>query len=253
MIVVAFASPTTASTRVAPSCALPEPGQRADDLRRHPLRLQLSPGLSRVFGPVCLQHQYQLLRWLVYRLPATCGSSCTACPSPLNGRATCDGVSCDIACDPLAHECGQTCALDRSPTTGGSTNCNTRCPSSPNGVAVCPDGDQCTFQCDDGFTACTDGPFSASCGRSSYDFELLFPGLGPDGVGTPPVFLATSPVSNGGQNSLEMLVDIPQNAPRRGPSHWPPSAHLQRRQRRALAAHLAALLLHRWAGVSRGK
>ena len=39
----------------------------------------------------------------------SCGSACTPCPTPRNGRATCDGQACGIVCDISFTACGDLC------------------------------------------------------------------------------------------------------------------------------------------------
>jgi hypothetical protein len=41
--------------------------------------------------------------------PATCGTSCTPCPAPANGVASCDGTSCAVTCDPGFVTCSTGC------------------------------------------------------------------------------------------------------------------------------------------------
>ena len=41
--------------------------------------------------------------------PATCGTSCTPCPAPANGLASCDGTSCSVSCDPGYVACSTGC------------------------------------------------------------------------------------------------------------------------------------------------
>jgi hypothetical protein len=107
--------------------------------------------------------------------PATCGESCTPCPVPANGQATCDGATCGVACDdgffrcgdscvpsgtgcrlqpcadPNAHHCNGVCVPSGSPLTCGSS-C-TPCPVPANGQATC-DGTSCGTVCNSGFSPC---------------------------------------------------------------------------------------------------
>jgi hypothetical protein len=78
---------------------------------------------------------------------ATCGNSCTPCPSG-NGTASCSAGQCQLQCNPGFLNCGGTCAT--CPATGSSFACNgnhceaTSCAAGAracNGVcAPCPDG-----------------------------------------------------------------------------------------------------------------
>jgi hypothetical protein len=102
---------------------------------------------------------------------------------------------------------------DRSPETCGATNCTTPCPSDSDGIPICPDGTQCTFECDQGFNACIRSTFDASCDSGNFEFESSLEGARPDGIGTAPVTLATSTrIVRTGTGSIEMIVNIPQNA-----------------------------------------
>lgn len=40
----------------------------------------------------------------------TCGTQCTPCPVPTNGKATCDGTACGVSCDPAFMPNGPQCA-----------------------------------------------------------------------------------------------------------------------------------------------
>lgn len=99
---------------------------------------------------------------------ATCGASCTACPVPANGIATCDGIACGIQCDDSFHDCSGTCvsnfALDSCGTSCGP------CPSPPaNAITTC-DGLSCGFSCGAAFHDCNGicavNTSTNSCGTS---------------------------------------------------------------------------------------
>jgi Notch 1 len=102
--------------------------------------------------------------------PASCGSSCAACPSVLGGTATCDGKQCQVQCPvgkkPCDAECiaaGQACSgtcqanfhacggvcVDSTQVANCGTSC-TSCPQPPTGGAATCDGVKCDFKCDTG-------------------------------------------------------------------------------------------------------
>ncbi|MBI5545352.1 MAG: SUMF1/EgtB/PvdO family nonheme iron enzyme [Deltaproteobacteria bacterium] len=89
--------------------------------------------------------------------PATCGTSCTPCPTDPQGAASCDGTQCGMQCLDGWHLCNGACVGDFSVATCG-TSC-TPCPTDPHGAATC-DGTRCGMQCSDGWqidgAACTD-------------------------------------------------------------------------------------------------
>jgi hypothetical protein len=97
---------------------------------------------------------------------ANCGTSCTACPVPANGSATCNGLMCGVACAAGFHRCGMGCASNTSTATCGTTSC-TPCPVPANGGATC-DGTKCGVTCAEGLhacgTDCVDSKSIASCG-----------------------------------------------------------------------------------------
>jgi hypothetical protein len=84
--------------------------------------------------------------------PATCGSSCAACPAPAHGSATCDGTSCGVTCDSGYHDCSGACAANTSVASCG-TRC-AACPTVPNTVVGC-NGTNCTYACATGFHVCS--------------------------------------------------------------------------------------------------
>jgi hypothetical protein len=120
---------------------------------------------------------------------AHCAQSCSPCPVPTGGAATCDGVSCGgtcptgtkiciAACVPQAtscggdcpggsHDCSGTCQPNSAVATCGSS-C-TPCAAPAHGTATC-DGAQCGFTCATGYHACGTQCLSnsdvASCGAS---------------------------------------------------------------------------------------
>lgn len=83
---------------------------------------------------------------------ASCGSSCTPCPTPANGTATCNGTSCGITCNPGYHPCGGSCVSNTSVETCG-TSC-TPCMGIPSNSQRSCDGTACGFTCNTGFHRC---------------------------------------------------------------------------------------------------
>ncbi|HEY3357965.1 MAG TPA: hypothetical protein VGQ83_32250 [Polyangia bacterium] len=98
---------------------------------------------------------------------ATCGSRCTACATPANGYATCDGTACGVNCNAGSHACSGACASNAAVATCG-TRC-TPCAAPANGHATC-DGAACGVACDTGYHACgatcASNLAPASCGSS---------------------------------------------------------------------------------------
>jgi len=93
--------------------------------------------------------------------PNSCGvSSCTPCPTPVNGVATCDGTLCGFSCSVGYHLCGSACVPNSGVASCGTTSC-TACTPPANGSAIC-DGLSCGFQCATGFHAC-----GSSCAAAS--------------------------------------------------------------------------------------
>jgi hypothetical protein len=91
---------------------------------------------------------------------ATCGASCGACPTDPNGSATCDGVSCGVACSAGYIWCGGACiACGDAHGTGACVAgaCSLTCQSSYNAC-----GARCATPSD--ATAC--GPSCTVCAAS---------------------------------------------------------------------------------------
>lgn len=86
--------------------------------------------------------------------PATCGTSCTPCPTTSFGTATCTAGVCGVRCATNYHLCGTICANDLSLMTCG-TRC-AECPTTMNGAALCEAG-RCAIRCNDGYRACETG------------------------------------------------------------------------------------------------
>jgi hypothetical protein len=81
----------------------------------------------------------------------SCGTGCTACPSPANADATCEDSSCGFKCRAGYHVCGKDCKRDDSPASCG-TAC-TACPAVSNGTPSCSGG-ACGSKCSEGFYLC---------------------------------------------------------------------------------------------------
>ena len=81
----------------------------------------------------------------------TCGSACARCPRSTNGTATCDGDTCQLACNQGFHRCGDECVPNTDPATCGSS-C-TPCPIPMGGEATC-DGTKCGNKCPEGQQLC---------------------------------------------------------------------------------------------------
>ena len=125
--------------------------------------------------------------------PATCGSSCEACPAVVGGISSCDGKACKAkcpagqkachsacvpesdgcadACPVNSHDCGGVCA-DNNKVGSCGTQCSA-CPAPPpGGLATC-DGTKCDFTCEAGKRCgdkcgqcCVDADCPAEAGKS---------------------------------------------------------------------------------------
>ncbi len=83
--------------------------------------------------------------------PATCGTACTACPTPAHGVATCDGAQCGFTCSTGYHACGAQCVSSADVASCGSS-C-TACAVPAGGTATC-DGATCGSTCPSGTKLC---------------------------------------------------------------------------------------------------
>jgi hypothetical protein len=102
---------------------------------------------------------------------ATCGQSCTPCPTIPNGGAVCDGKTCGLFCQPGYHLCdGKVCRLNNDVASCG-TRCEP-CPGDPNGDPSCDRNDRCALTCRNGTLNCV-----TRCLRPGWGFET-----GTDGV-----------------------------------------------------------------------
>jgi hypothetical protein len=80
-----------------------------------------------------------------------CGPSCTACPTPANGKAECDGTQCVLTCNPGSHRCFDS-LVDGKLVPSCDASC-TPCPMAMTGSA-CPPGN------------CTNVSDGTSCGNT---------------------------------------------------------------------------------------
>ena len=83
--------------------------------------------------------------------PSRCGSCGNACPTPMNGTATCSGGRCGSTCAKGFHSCSGACVSSMSTATCGPS-CSP-CPAAANAVPTC-DGIGCGFACAAGFGNC---------------------------------------------------------------------------------------------------
>jgi hypothetical protein len=79
-----------------------------------------------------------------------------------------------VRCDPGQHVCLMG-GLERCVSNNDSETCGQRCqpcPTVQHGKAVCESSSVCSFQCDAGATACSDGTgVKSACGPTSWGFE----------------------------------------------------------------------------------
>jgi hypothetical protein len=102
---------------------------------------------------------------------ATCGQSCTPCPTIPNGGATCDGKSCALFCGIGYHLCNNNvCRLNNDVASCGN-RCDP-CPTVPDGEPVCDYNERCALLCRNGSLNCL-----TRCLRPIWTFET-----GTDGV-----------------------------------------------------------------------
>jgi hypothetical protein len=81
----------------------------------------------------------------------SCGTSCTPCPTPANGTATCNGQSCGFACNSGYNRCGSACVAESVASCGSSC---TVCPAAPAHGAVACQAGGCVTTCDAGYALC---------------------------------------------------------------------------------------------------
>lgn len=90
----------------------------------------------------------------------SCGTSCSPCPVPIGGTASCDGTSCSEACPLGTFRCGDSCwSGDGTGPDVCGPNCEP-CPTIEHSTASCS-GQQCQYMCDSGY--------SMACGRCVAD------------------------------------------------------------------------------------
>jgi hypothetical protein len=99
--------------------------------------------------------------------PAYCGPACTPCSAPASGHPTCDGTSCDFACNTSFWRNNTTCEPCNTTTHCGAS-CAT-CSPPQHSQATC-NGTACDFSCDsahwrDG-SACDPCDNAGHCGTS---------------------------------------------------------------------------------------
>ncbi len=102
----------------------------------------------------------------------SCGTgpnSCTPCPNPPGGAATCSGMplACGVLCTSGYHECNGACVVNGSTSLMSCGNTCMPCTAPANGNATC-DGMACVPSCKAGFHLCgntcvADGSVAAGC------------------------------------------------------------------------------------------
>jgi hypothetical protein len=119
---------------------------------------------------------------------STCGTSCSACPIPANGTATCDGTSCGSTCNTGYHSCSGVCSSNTSVNSCGAS-C-TPCPTASNGTTSCLSNGSCNLACNAGYLQCQGGTLSCAIATWSFDdgtadgFTLdSMPGNAASGIG----------------------------------------------------------------------
>jgi hypothetical protein len=87
---------------------------------------------------------------------AACGASCSPCPVPSNGSATCDGTGCGVACNMGFRRCGNQCIPASACCAAG--DCVPPLYTTPaNGSATCGGSQVCDYTCNDGYKKCSGG------------------------------------------------------------------------------------------------
>jgi hypothetical protein len=93
---------------------------------------------------------------------ATCGSSCTACPSVANSTTTCDGTGCGLTCNEGFFACGGNCYLGSGESAEACGPTCTPCTAPPGATASCING-QCSSDCTGGQSVNACGPSCEPC------------------------------------------------------------------------------------------
>jgi hypothetical protein len=122
--------------------------------------------------------------------PKTCGGSCSRCPDPVGGTATCEaricggsctasqklchgacidmGAACDGTCPTGTHACGSLCPSNQDVTSCG-TSCM-GCPVPSGALQATCDGTKCDFTCSTGYhkcgAACVRDDAAGACGAA---------------------------------------------------------------------------------------
>jgi len=96
----------------------------------------------------------------------SCGPSvCTACPTPTNGTARCDGTACGATCADGYKPCPDATCV---PIGGCCTAAD--CGTPPNGIGTCTGGHTCSLTCQASYHPCdgqcVDSTMPAHCGTS---------------------------------------------------------------------------------------
>lgn len=88
---------------------------------------------------------------------------CGACDKACAAEQVCGPKGCASNCSDALSRCDRSC-VDLDADENHCGECGTKCPSSPNGVAVCA-ARQCSIKCKPGFQACSGGciPDGAAC------------------------------------------------------------------------------------------
>ena len=89
----------------------------------------------------------------------SCGSSCTACPVPANGAATCDGTKCGVTCTTPYVACGSSCDVTSKPCGNCGTETQTCNNGTWSGFSACTGQGVCAPQS----TEACDGNGTATC------------------------------------------------------------------------------------------
>ncbi len=148
----------------------------------------------------------------------TCGTACSTCVSPPNGRPVCKAGVCDFECLPSFHRCGDVCLSNTSPNSCGAM-C-TPCTAPPNATATCNTNGTCGFACNGGFKACSDGsciPTGSCCPGSDCTAPTIVsttPADGATGVRKDAkiVIVFSEPMNKSATETAYASTDLPPSA-----------------------------------------